>query len=159
MDQRDQGTFRERIARNRRNSLLLIAAFLAFVVSGVGMMNIYVGKRTRAEAQITVRNAVFIQQSGWLNSIPFDTLDKLYPVPTFGTSQTWVSVLAAQGFYYRRTLTVLNGNVNAPAPIFRRTVTLTITPSLADGTPDTAYARSAISQWDRWQTYNPLNLP
>src|SRR5215218_4166394 len=31
MDQRDQGTFRERIARNRRNSLLLIAAFLAFV--------------------------------------------------------------------------------------------------------------------------------
>src|ERR671917_28171 len=33
MDQRDQGTFRERIARNRRNSLLLIAAFLAFVTS------------------------------------------------------------------------------------------------------------------------------
>src|SRR5215203_5289047 len=31
MEQRDQGTFRERIARNRRNSLLLIAAFLAFV--------------------------------------------------------------------------------------------------------------------------------
>jgi heat shock protein HtpX len=31
MDQRDQGTFRERIARNRRNSLLLIAGFLAFV--------------------------------------------------------------------------------------------------------------------------------
>src|SRR5687768_13431349 len=31
MDQRDQGTFRERIARNRRNSLLLIVAFLAFV--------------------------------------------------------------------------------------------------------------------------------
>src|SRR5215212_8370761 len=31
MDQRDQGTFRERIARNRRNSLFLIAAFLAFV--------------------------------------------------------------------------------------------------------------------------------
>src|SRR5829696_6488469 len=30
MDQRDQGTFRERIARNRRNSLLLIAAFLAY---------------------------------------------------------------------------------------------------------------------------------
>jgi heat shock protein HtpX len=27
----DQGTFRERIARNRRNSLLLIAAFLAFI--------------------------------------------------------------------------------------------------------------------------------
>ena len=33
MDQRDQGTFRERIARNRRNSLLLIVAFLAFVTS------------------------------------------------------------------------------------------------------------------------------
>jgi heat shock protein HtpX len=31
MDQRDQGTFRERIARNRRNSLLLIALFLAFI--------------------------------------------------------------------------------------------------------------------------------
>ena len=31
MDQRDQGTFRERIAKNRRNSLLLIAAFLAFI--------------------------------------------------------------------------------------------------------------------------------
>ena len=31
MDQRDQGTFRERIARNRRNSLLLIAVFLAFI--------------------------------------------------------------------------------------------------------------------------------
>src|SRR5215207_3299445 len=31
MEQRDQGTFRERIARNRRNSLLLIAGFLAFV--------------------------------------------------------------------------------------------------------------------------------
>src|SRR5919199_2385185 len=31
MEQRDQGTFRERIARNRRNSLLLIAAFLAFI--------------------------------------------------------------------------------------------------------------------------------
>src|ERR687898_3679423 len=31
MDQRDQGTFRERIARNRSNSLLLIAGFLAFV--------------------------------------------------------------------------------------------------------------------------------
>ncbi|HET7271981.1 MAG TPA: M48 family metallopeptidase [Rubrobacter sp.] len=31
MDQRDLGTFRERIARNRRNSLLLIAAFLAFI--------------------------------------------------------------------------------------------------------------------------------
>ena len=33
MDQRDQGTFRERIARNRRNSLLLIAAFLAFITA------------------------------------------------------------------------------------------------------------------------------
>ncbi|HJQ30184.1 MAG TPA: M48 family metallopeptidase [Rubrobacter sp.] len=31
MDQRDLGTFRERIARNRRNSLLLIAAFLTFI--------------------------------------------------------------------------------------------------------------------------------
>src|SRR5215208_6623204 len=31
MEQRDLGTFRERIARNRRNSLLLIAAFLAFI--------------------------------------------------------------------------------------------------------------------------------
>jgi heat shock protein HtpX len=31
MDQRDLGTFRERIARNRRNSLLLIAVFLAFI--------------------------------------------------------------------------------------------------------------------------------
>jgi len=31
MDQRDLGTFRERIARNRRNSLLLITAFLAFI--------------------------------------------------------------------------------------------------------------------------------
>jgi heat shock protein HtpX len=31
MDGRDLGTFRERIARNRRNSLLLIAAFLAFI--------------------------------------------------------------------------------------------------------------------------------
>jgi heat shock protein HtpX len=32
MEGRDQGTFRERIARNRRNSLLLIAAFLAFIM-------------------------------------------------------------------------------------------------------------------------------
>ncbi len=31
MDQKDLGTFRERIVRNRRNSLLLIAAFLAFI--------------------------------------------------------------------------------------------------------------------------------
>jgi len=31
MQGRDQGTFRERISRNRRNSLLLIAAFLAFI--------------------------------------------------------------------------------------------------------------------------------
>jgi heat shock protein HtpX len=31
MEGRDQGTFRERIARNRRNSLLLIAAFLGFI--------------------------------------------------------------------------------------------------------------------------------
>jgi heat shock protein HtpX len=31
MEQRDLGTFRERIARNRRNSLLLIATFLAFI--------------------------------------------------------------------------------------------------------------------------------
>jgi heat shock protein HtpX len=33
MEQRDIGTFRERIARNRRNSLLLIAAFLAFITA------------------------------------------------------------------------------------------------------------------------------
>lgn len=32
MEGRDQGTFRERISRNRRNSLLLIAAFLAFIM-------------------------------------------------------------------------------------------------------------------------------
>jgi heat shock protein HtpX len=31
MQGRDQGTFRERISRNRRNSLLLIASFLAFI--------------------------------------------------------------------------------------------------------------------------------
>jgi heat shock protein HtpX len=31
MEQQDQGTFRERIARNRRNSLLLMTAFLAFI--------------------------------------------------------------------------------------------------------------------------------
>jgi heat shock protein HtpX len=31
MQGRDQGTFRERISRNRRNSLLLIATFLAFI--------------------------------------------------------------------------------------------------------------------------------
>src|SRR5215207_9545121 len=49
MDQRDQGTFRERIARNRRNSLLLIAAFLAFVtVFGYIIGFAWLGDPTRA---------------------------------------------------------------------------------------------------------------
>jgi heat shock protein HtpX len=49
MDQRDQGTFRERIARNRRNSLLLIAAFLAFVaIFGYIIGFAWLGDPTRA---------------------------------------------------------------------------------------------------------------
>jgi heat shock protein HtpX len=49
MDQRDQGTFRERIARNRRNSLLLIAVFLAFItVFGYVIGFALLGDPTRA---------------------------------------------------------------------------------------------------------------
>src|SRR5215208_3490947 len=49
MDQRDQGTFRERIARNRRNSLLLIAAFLAFItIFGYIIGYAWLGDPTRA---------------------------------------------------------------------------------------------------------------
>src|SRR5215208_2474755 len=49
MEQRDQGTFRERIARNRRNSLLLIAAFLAFVtILGYIIGFAWLGDPTRA---------------------------------------------------------------------------------------------------------------
>jgi len=49
MDQRDQGTFRERIARNRRNSLLLIALFLAFItVFGYVIGFALLGDPTRA---------------------------------------------------------------------------------------------------------------
>ncbi len=49
MDQRDLGTFRERIARNRRNSLLLIAAFLAFVtIFGYVIGYAWLGDPTRA---------------------------------------------------------------------------------------------------------------
>src|SRR5215216_5222590 len=46
MDQRDQGTFRERIARNRRNSLLLIAAFVTFFGYIIGFA--WLGDPTRA---------------------------------------------------------------------------------------------------------------
>src|ERR671938_81304 len=49
MEQGDLGTFRERIARNRRNSLLLIAAFLAFVtIFGYIIGFAWLGDPTRA---------------------------------------------------------------------------------------------------------------
>src|SRR5215210_2594449 len=49
MEQRDLGTFRERIARNRRNSLLLIAVFLAFItVFGYIIGFAWLGDPTRA---------------------------------------------------------------------------------------------------------------
>jgi heat shock protein HtpX len=49
MDRQNQGTFRERIARNRRNSLLLIAAFLAFVtIFGYVIGFAWLGDPTRA---------------------------------------------------------------------------------------------------------------
>ncbi len=49
MDQRDLGTFRERIAHNRRNSLLLIAVFLAFItVFGYVIGFALLGDPTRA---------------------------------------------------------------------------------------------------------------
>jgi heat shock protein HtpX len=51
MEQRDPGTFRERIARNRRNSLLLIAAFLAFImVFGYVIGYAWLGNPVRALA-------------------------------------------------------------------------------------------------------------
>jgi heat shock protein HtpX len=51
MEQRDLGTFRERIARNRRNSLLLIAAFLTFImVFGYIIGWAWLGDPTRALA-------------------------------------------------------------------------------------------------------------
>jgi heat shock protein HtpX len=51
MEQRDLGTFRERIARNRRNSLLLIAAFLAFImVFGYVIGYAWLGNPVRALA-------------------------------------------------------------------------------------------------------------
>lgn len=51
MEGRDQGTFRERIARNRRNSLLLIAAFLAFItVFGYVIGYAWLGNPIRALA-------------------------------------------------------------------------------------------------------------
>jgi heat shock protein HtpX len=49
MEGRDQGTFRERIARNRRNSLLLIAVFLAFItIFGYIIGFAWLGDPTRA---------------------------------------------------------------------------------------------------------------
>jgi heat shock protein HtpX len=49
MEGRDQGTFRERIARNRRNSLLLIAAFLGFItIFGYIIGFAWLGDPTRA---------------------------------------------------------------------------------------------------------------
>src|ERR687890_535235 len=51
MEQRDLGTFRERIARNRRNSLLLIAVFLAFItISGYIIGWAWLGDPLRALA-------------------------------------------------------------------------------------------------------------
>src|SRR5215211_3445202 len=55
MDQRDLGTFRERIARNRRNSLLLIAAFLAFItVFGYIIGWAWLGDPVRALAGLVI---------------------------------------------------------------------------------------------------------
>src|SRR5919199_1558195 len=49
MEGRDLGTFRERIARNRRNSLLLIGAFLAFItIFGYIIGFALIGDPTRA---------------------------------------------------------------------------------------------------------------
>jgi heat shock protein HtpX len=51
MEGRDQGTFRERISRNRRNSLLLVAAFLAFItVFGYVIGYAWLGHPVRALA-------------------------------------------------------------------------------------------------------------
>ena len=149
-------------ARRARRGFTIIEAIasivlLGMVVSAIGMMNIYVAQRTRAEARITARNAVFIQQAGWLTAIPYDTLDKIYPVPTVGSTQTWETVITAQSFSYRRILTLTNGDENAPAPIRRRTVTLRIIPAKSDGTADTSTVKPAVAQFDRWKTINPLN--
>jgi heat shock protein HtpX len=55
MDQRDQGTFRERIARNRRNSLFLIAIFLAFItIFGYVIGYAWLGDPLRALAGLAV---------------------------------------------------------------------------------------------------------
>ncbi|MDQ3497088.1 MAG: M48 family metallopeptidase [Actinomycetota bacterium] len=55
MEGRDQGTFRERIARNRRNSLLLIAVFLAFItIFGYIIGFAWLGDPTRALFGLTL---------------------------------------------------------------------------------------------------------
>ncbi|MDQ3183998.1 MAG: hypothetical protein M3Q62_10770, partial [Actinomycetota bacterium] len=54
-----EGNFRERIARNRRNSLLLIAVFLAFVtVFGYIIGFAWLGDPTRALFGLVVAFAV-----------------------------------------------------------------------------------------------------
>ena len=68
MDQRDQGTFRERIARNRRNSLLLIAAFLAFVtIFGYIIGFAWLGDPTRALFGLAL---ALLPVAGWAEGNP-----------------------------------------------------------------------------------------
>ena len=66
MNQRDRGTFRERIARNRRNSMLLIAAFLAVVTvfgalthSGLSFFSLSVATFMKRPQIGTARSAAY----------------------------------------------------------------------------------------------------
>ena len=133
-----------RAARDRRGMTLIevvvACTLLAITFTGLTAVAIKMGQRTRSNAIVEQRTAIFFQEVNRLESLPYDSLTNTRFLQTD-------SVLSGKG-YYVWTYSVGSqqySNISGILPY--RDVTLTVTPRLAPTATQTGTIRRSKSPY------------
>jgi prepilin-type N-terminal cleavage/methylation domain-containing protein len=133
-----------RASRNRRGMTLIevvvACTLLAITFTGLTAVAIKMGQRTRSNAIVEQRTAIFFQEVNRLESLPYDSLTNTRFLQTD-------SVRSGKGYYVWTYSVGSEQFVNKSGILPYRDVTLTVTPRLAPTATQTGTVRRSKSPY------------
>ncbi len=133
-----------RASRNRRGMTLIevvvACTLLAITFTGLTGVAIKMGQRTRSNAIVEQRTAIFFQEVNRLESLPYDSLTNTRFLQTD-------SVLSGKGYYVWTYSVGSEQYLNKSGILPYRDVTLTVTPRLAPTAIQTGTIRRSKSPY------------
>jgi len=133
-----------RASRNRRGMTLIevvvACTLLAITFTGLTAVAIKMGQRTRSNAIVEQRTAIFFQEVNRLESLPYDSLTNTRFLQTD-------SVRSGKGYYVWTYSVGSEQFVNKSGILPYRDVTLTVTPRLAPTATQTGTVRRCKSPY------------